>query len=162
MIALPRSTAELIAQLDEQRVEDVRPQNAFEKKAANETPGVEASGSVHDAQPNGSIIASQAPKPPLQRKRHKSPKKENNIQVIERKDGTTSYRVQFRARKDGKVHSLTKTFTHLTNARQWRAKTAAKIELNGFPFEKEGGTTVAEIIDARLSQGLRCSPVSGH
>ena len=155
MIDLPRSAADLIAQLDDQGGDDVHPRNALERKAANKTPSVEASGSVHDAQPKGSITASQTPKPPLQRKPRKSPKKENNVQVIKRKDGTTSYRVQFRARKDGKVHSLTKTFTHLTNARQWRAKTAAKIELNGFPFEKEGGTTVAEIIDARLSQGRK-------
>ncbi len=155
MIALPRSTADLIAQLDEQRLESVRQQNALERKTANERTSVEPSGSVHDTQPNGSITASRAPKPALKQKPRKSPRKENNIQVIQRKDGTTSYRVQFRARKDGKVHSLTKTFTHLANARQWRARTAAKIELNGFPFGKEGGTTVAEIIDARLSQGRK-------
>ncbi len=43
-----------------------------------------------------------------------------------------TYRVQIRRRVDGKQRSLCKTFRHLKNAKTWRNKKLAEIELHGF------------------------------
>lgn len=84
----------------------------------------------------------------------KPKKPEPNTTVITNSDGKKSYRVQLRGRVNGKMHSLCRTFSSLTNARAWRKRMVAEIELNGFPVStnQDSVPTVAEILKARLEK----------
>lgn len=61
--------------------------------------------------------------------------------------------VQIRHRIDGKQHSLSKTFRHLTNAKNWRNKKKLEIEVSGFPIQIVAKTTIADVIEDRLARG---------
>lgn len=79
--------------------------------------------------------------------------KELNITRIYATDGSATYRVQIRRTVNGKSRSLCQTFRHLKNAKKWRDKKLAEIELHGFPVQIATDTTIADVIADRLKRG---------
>jgi hypothetical protein len=56
---------------------------------------------------------------------------------------------------NGKSRSLCETFQHLANAKKWRNKKLAEIELHGFPLQIVTDTTIADVIADRLKRGKK-------
>jgi len=81
--------------------------------------------------------------------------KELNIIRIYTSGGRAKYRVQIRRTVNGKSHSLCDTFRHLKNAKKWRDKKLAEIELHGFPIKATTDTTMADVISDRLKRGRK-------
>lgn len=79
--------------------------------------------------------------------------KEPNITRILTTGGRAKYRVQIRRKVNGKSRSLCETFRHLANAKKWRNKKLAEIELHGFPMQIVTDTTIADVIADRLKRG---------
>ncbi len=104
----------------------------------------------------GYVDAGTAAKRPQKLRKKAQPgkfRKEDNITVVPQKNGSPSYRVQIRARVEGKIKSLSKSFKHLPNAKSWRDKKKAEIELHGFPNDTVDSVTVSDAINDRLSRG---------
>ncbi|WP_323764361.1 site-specific integrase [Marinovum sp.] len=80
---------------------------------------------------------------------------ERHIARIANADGRVTYRVQIRRKVNDKSRSLCHTFSHLRNAKKWRDKRLAEIELHGFPIEVTNDTTVADVIADRLKRGKK-------
>ncbi|WP_334061624.1 site-specific integrase [Limimaricola cinnabarinus] len=76
---------------------------------------------------------------------------EPNIQEIRGKGGKLTYRVQIRKFVSGKSISFTKTFSKLTNAKKWKKRKLAEIEIDGVEAVSRSGDTVADAITARLA-----------
>lgn len=99
-----------------------------------------------------------APQPPNAKTgatdRPAAPKKGPNITTIATADGSISYRVQIRGRVNGRQHSLCQSFSSPTLARNWRRRTQAEIELNGFPTPRteRDVPTVADLLMARVEK----------
>ncbi len=81
--------------------------------------------------------------------------KELNITRIHTTGGRVTYRVQIRRTVNGKSRSLCETFQHLANAKKWRNKKLAEIELHGFPLQIVTDTTIADVIADRLKRGKK-------
>lgn len=81
--------------------------------------------------------------------------KERNITRIYATDGSATYRLQIRRTVNGKSRSLCQTFRQLKNAKKWRDKKLAEIELLGFPMQIASDTTVADVIADRLKRGKK-------
>ena len=129
----------------------------------NETPNLLAritmqqAAKLHEPQPatEGPVTTRKAVAMPKKEAREQaSPKKEPNTTIVKNSDGTTSYRVQIRGRVNGKLHSITKSFSSPVLARAWRKRTQAEIELNGFPIpgKKLAVPTVSELLKSRLDK----------
>ncbi|GAA3874521.1 site-specific integrase [Celeribacter arenosi] len=69
------------------------------------------------------------------------------------KSGCVTYMVQIRRRVNGKQYSLSKTFRHLGNAKKLRNKRLLEIEVDGFPIQIVTETTIADVIQDRLTRG---------
>lgn len=74
-----------------------------------------------------------------------------NITVLKASDGSLSYRVQFRFRKNGKQISKARSFSTLKTAKAWRDKTRADIELHGISLPATDVQTVSQAIKRRLA-----------
>lgn len=81
--------------------------------------------------------------------------KELNITRIQTTGGRVKFRVQIRRTVNGKSRSLCETFRHLANAKKWRDKKLAEIELYGFPMQIVTETTIADVIADRLKRGKK-------
>ncbi|WP_260032139.1 tyrosine-type recombinase/integrase [Leisingera caerulea] len=97
--------------------------------------------------------AEPSPAKASKKKGTKEPKVEPYIAERVTSGGRKTYRVQIRRRVDGKQHSLCKTFRHLKNAKEWRDKKLAVIELHGFPIKVLTEKTIADVIADRLKRG---------
>lgn len=78
---------------------------------------------------------------------------EPNITRRISKSGHVTYMVQIRRRVEGKQYSLSNTFGHLRNAKNWRNKRLLEIEVDGFPIQVISETTIADVIRDRLARG---------
>ncbi|SLN45998.1 Phage integrase family protein [Falsiruegeria litorea R37] len=131
-------------------------QNAWQTSTVLKTPATyDVTASANPVPGNGDT-----PNQSLKVKHQKAQKnqsrkkfKEPNIARLVTKDGAVSFRVQIRRTVEGEKHSLTKTFKHLPNAKKWRDKKKLEIEVNGFPVEIITSTTIADVIQNRLTRG---------